>query len=418
MPILDSVIVNLAVALGIGLLIGAERERRKGKGPSRLPAGIRTFTAASLAGAVSFATGGELLLAVTTAGAIILTAVAYLRSHGDDPGLTSGIALILTVLLGGLSVRQPALAAGVAVVLAALLASRTQLHHFVRLMLTEREVADGLIFASATLVVLPLLPDQQLGPYGALNPRSIWIIVILVMAISAAGYIAVRTLGARFGLAVAGLASGFVSSIATISAMGTRAATTPAILAVAVAGAVLSTVATIVQLCAVLAATSMTVLRELSIPLFCSGLAAASYGAFFTIKALRGTERVDSQPGHAFSFSSAIILAASLSGILVVSAALRENFGEIGAIVGAALAGFADTHSAAVSIASLVASGKMSPADAISPILAALSTNTVSKIIAAWTSGGRSYALRLIPGLLLVISAAWAGTYAPRLFGL
>jgi uncharacterized membrane protein (DUF4010 family) len=415
---LDSVIVNLAVALGIGLLIGAERERRKGKGPWRSPAGIRTFAVASLAGAVSFATGGEILLAVTTAGAIILTAIAYFRSRSDDPGLTSEIALILTVLLGGLSMRQPVLAAGVAVTLAALLASRTQLHHFVRSVLTEREVTDGLIFAGATLVVLPLLPDQLLGPYGALNPRSIWTIVILVMAISAAGYILVRILGDRYGLAIAGLASGFVSSVATIGAMGTRGRTTPAVLGAAVAGAVLSTVATIVQMCAVLAATSMSVLRELSIPLLCAGLAAAAYGAFFTIKALGGTERVDSQPGHAFSFSSAIILAATLSAILVVSAALRENFGEIGVIVAAALAGFADTHSAAVSIASLVASEKMSPADAISPILAALSTNTISKIIVALTSGGRSYAFRLIPGLLLVISAAWAGTYAPRLFGL
>jgi uncharacterized membrane protein (DUF4010 family) len=418
MPILDSVIVNLAVALGIGLLIGAERERQKGKGPSRSPAGIRTFAVASLAGAVSFATGGEILLAVTTAGAIILTAMAYFRSRSDDPGLTSEIALILTVLLGGLSMRQPVLAAGVAVTLAALLASRTRLHHFVGSVLTERELTDGLIFAGATLVVLPLLPDQQIGPYGALNPRSIWIIVILVMAISAAGYILVRILGNRFGLAIAGLASGFISSVATIGAMGSRGKTTPAVLGAAVAGAVLSTVATIVQMCAVLAATSMAVLRELSIPLLFAGLAAASYGAFFTIKALRGTEQVDSQAGHAFNFSSAIILALTLSGILVASAALRENFGEIGVIVGAALAGFADTHSAAVSIASLVASGKMNAADAISPILAALSTNTISKIIVALTSGGRSYALRLIPGLLLVISAAWAGTYAPRLFGL
>jgi uncharacterized membrane protein (DUF4010 family) len=418
MPILDSLIVNLAVALGIGLLIGAERERRKGKGPSRSPAGIRTFAVASLAGAVSFATGGEILLAVTTAGAIMLTAMAYFRSRSDDPGLTSEIALVLTVLLGGLSMRQPVLAAGVAVTLAALLASRTRLHHFVRSVLTERELTDGLIFAGATLVVLPLLPDQQIGPYGALNPRSIWIIVILVMAISAAGYILVRILGNRFGLAIAGLASGFISSVATIGAMGTRGKTTPAVLGAAVAGAVLSTVATIVQMCAVLAATSMAVLRELSIPLLFAGLAAASYGAFFTIKALRGTEQVDSQAGHAFNFSSAIILALTLSGILVASAALRENFGEIGVIVGAALAGFADTHSVAVSIASLVASGKMNAADAISPILAALSTNTISKIIAAWTSGGRSYALRLIPGLLLVISAAWTGTYAPHLFGL
>lgn len=418
MPILDFIIFKLAVALGIGLLIGLERERRKGTGPSRSPAGIRTYAVTSLAGAVSLAIGGELLLAVTTAGAIVLTAIAYFRSRSDDPGLTSEITLILTVLLGGLSMRQPALAAGVAVALTVLLASRIRMHHFVRSVLTEREVTDSLIFAGATLVVLPLLPDQALGPYGALNPRSIWIIVVLVMAISAAGYIAVRILGDRFGLALAGLASGFISSIATIGAMGARTRTTPTVLGAAVAGAVLSTAATIMQMCAVLAATSMTVLQVMSVPLLSAGLAAAAYGAVFTIKAMRGTKGVVAQAGHAFSFSSAIILAVTLSGILVASAALRENFGEVGVIVGAALAGFADTHSAAVSIASLVASGKMSATDATSPILAALSTNTISKIIVAWTSGGRSFALRLIPGLLLVISAAWAGAYAPRLLGL
>ena len=95
--------------------------------------------------------------------------------------------------------------------------------------------------------------------------------------------------------------------------------------------------------------------------------------------------------------------------MLIASAALREWFGETGVIVAAAAAGFVDTHSAAIAIASLVASGKMSAADAAFPILAGLSTNTISKIIFAWSSGGRSFALRLIPGLLLVAGAAWAG---------
>ena len=136
--------------------------------------------------------GGAVMLAVTVAGVAALTAIAYLRSRSDDPGLTTEIALILTALLGGLAMQQPALAAGMAVGLAALLAVRTPLHHFVRSVLTENEVNDALIFAGATLVVLPLLPNQALGPYGALNPRSIWIVVILVMAISAAGYVLVR----------------------------------------------------------------------------------------------------------------------------------------------------------------------------------------------------------------------------------
>ena len=104
---IDPVILNLAVALGIGLLIGGERERRKGEGPSRSPAGIRTFAVTSLAGAISFTVGGELVLAVTTAGVIALTAVAYWRAHEDDPGLTTEIALILTALLGGLPCDSP-----------------------------------------------------------------------------------------------------------------------------------------------------------------------------------------------------------------------------------------------------------------------------------------------------------------------
>jgi len=409
MPDPLSMLPNFVTALGIGLMIGAERERRKGGGPSRAPAGIRTFTAASLAGAISFLVGGAIMLAVTVAGVAVLTAVAYFRSRGDDPGLTTEIALILTALLGGLAMQQPALAAGVAVGLAVLLAVRTPLHHFVRSVLTEDEVRDALIFAGATLVVLPLLPNQAMGPYGALNPRSIWIVVILVMAISAAGYILVRAFGARFGLPIAGLASGFISSTATIGAMGARARKNPEVISAAVAGAALSTVATIIQMGLVLTATSTATLRTLAMPLIFAGIAATAYGAAFTVLALRERDVPDPQPGKAFSLPAALGFALILSAILLASAALREWFGETGAVVAASVAGFVDTHSAAIAIASLVASGKMSAVDAAFPILAGLSTNTISKIVFAWSGGGGSFALRLIPGLILVAGAAWAG---------
>ena len=397
------------MALGIGLLIGAERERRKGEGPSRSPAGIRTFSITSLVGAISFIVGGEVLLAIATAGVTLLTAAAYWRGHEDDPGLTTETALILTALLGGLSMQQPALAGGLAVTVAVLLAARSSLHRFVRSVLTEDELKDGLIFASATLIVLPLAPDRPMGLYGALNPHSIWILVILIMAISAAGYIAVRIVGARFGLPIAGLASGFISSTATIGAMGARAAKTKVILSSAVAGAVLSTVATIVQLALVLAATSTTTLRSLSLPLVSAGSAAVVYGTVFTVRALQMKTEDETQTGRAFSLSTALVFALTLSCILVASAALREWFGERGIILAAAIAGFVDTHSAAISVASLVASGKMSAGAAIFPILAGFSTNTISKIFLAGTSGGRSFALRVIPGLIVVALAAWAG---------
>jgi uncharacterized membrane protein (DUF4010 family) len=349
------------------------------------------------------------LLAIAIAGVILLTAIAYWRGHEDDPGLTTEIALIVTALLGGLSMQRPELAAGLAVTVAVLLAARTRLHRFVSSVLTEDELRDALIFAGATLVVLPLVPDRPMGPYGALNPHAIWILVILVMAISAAGYVAVRMLGARFGLPIAGLASGFISSTATIGAMGARAARTTDVLAAAVAAAVLSTIATIVQMALVLAATSMTTLRALWIPLICAGLTAVVYGTVFTVRAIQQKTESEAQSGRAFSLVTALIFALTLSGILVASAALREWFGETGIIVAAALAGFVDTHSAAISVASLVASGKMSAGDAVFPILAGLSTNTISKMILAATSGGHSFALRVVPGLIVVALAAWAG---------
>jgi uncharacterized membrane protein (DUF4010 family) len=404
------VVLDLAVALGIGLLIGAERERRKGEGSWRSPAGIRTFAVTSLAGAISFIVGGVVLLAVATVGVIILAAVAYWRGHEDDPGLTTEIALVLTAFLGGFSMQQPALAAGVAVTIAILLAARSRLHRFVRSVLTEDEVKDGLIFAGATLVVLPLVPNFAIGPYGALNPHSIWVVVILVMATSAAGYIAVRLLGAKFGLPIAGLASGFISSTATIGAMGARAAKTTNILAAAVAGAVLSTIATIVQLVLVLAATSIATLFTLSVPLICAGLAAVAYGTVFTIQALQQKTESEAQGGRALSLSTALVFALTLSSILVASAALREWFGQTGIFIAAAVAGFLDTSSAAISVASLVASGKMSASDAVLPILTGFSTNTFTKMVLAGTSGGRPFAIRVIPGLIGVALAAWAGS--------
>jgi uncharacterized membrane protein (DUF4010 family) len=405
----DPLILNLAVALGIGLLIGAERERRKGRGPSRAPAGIRTFAVASLAGAVSLTAGGEVIFAIVTAGIAVLAATAYWRARDRDPGLTTEIALVLTTLLGGLATQQPALAAGLAVTVTLLLASRAWLHRFVRKVLTEDELEDALIFAGATLVVLPILPDRPMGPFGALNPHSIWILVILIMAIGGAGYLAVRILGSRAGLPVAGLASGFISSTATIGAMGARAVTSRHVLAAAVAAAVLSTVATIVYTAAVLAATSMATLKVLAVPLIFAGVAALAYGALATLRALRQKSEQHVEYGRAFSLKAAVAFAVTVSIILVAAAALQQWYGAKGVLAAAALAGFVDAQSAAISVAALVASGKFTANDALLPIVVGLTTNTVSKMIVAAVAGGRAFALRVIPGLILVAAAAWAG---------
>jgi uncharacterized membrane protein (DUF4010 family) len=409
MSFVHPLVVGFLVALGVGLLIGIDRERNKGSGATRQAAGLRTFTLASLAGATAMAIGNEMLLAAVALGMVAFAGLSYWRARDSDPGLTTETALVVTTLLGGLAIPHPEFAAGLGVVVAVLLAARSPLHRFVRSVLTDDELRDLLIFAAAALVVLPLLPDKPIGPYGALNLRTVWTIVILVMGVSALGYIAVRLVGPRYGLPLAGLASGFVSSSATIAAMGTRVKEEPELMKPAVAGAMLSSVATVVQLAILIAATNILTLQALWLPLVFSGAAAVLYGSAFTLWALSQSTQKHEAQGNAFSLTTALAFAAILAVVLVAAAAAQDWFGEAGVLIAAAAAGFADTHSAAVSVASLVSDGRIKPPQTIIPVLAAFTTNTVTKMVFAVTAGGRAFALYVIPGLLLMLLAAWAG---------
>jgi uncharacterized membrane protein (DUF4010 family) len=404
-------LLNLVIALGAGLLIGAERERRKFESGARQSAGMRTFAIAALSGALSIKVGGVGLLAMTVLIIGAMAGLGYWRTRdAEDPGITTEIALVATVLIGALAVPLPEATAAAAVAVTFLLAARKGMHHFVGSVLTEEEMRSALVLAAAAIVVPPLLPNAAMGPFGALNPFKIWRLVVLVLAIGAFGHMAVRILGPKYGLPVAGLASGFISSSATIGAMGARAAKSPALLGLAVSGAVLSTVATVVQMAAVVGATSAAALRQISGSLIVAGAAAGLYGLGFTVMALRQKSEAGHDATGAFSLGTALKFALLLTTVLLVSAAMREWFGEAGAVVAAALAGFADTHAPAISIAALVDSGKMTPQNAVIPILAAFTANTITKVVVARAAGGRAFAIRVIPGLLLVAAGAWVGT--------
>lgn len=402
-------LTGLFVALGIGLLIGAERERRKGEGPKRASAGIRTFVVVTLLGAVAARTGNEVIAAVTVAGVCALAGVSYAFGNRDDPGLTTELALVLASVLGVLTSREPEVAASVAVITAIVLAARAPMHYFVRSVLTDTEVRSALVFAAATLIALPVIPDRFFGPFAALNLHRLWLIVILMMAISAAGYVAVRALGARAGLPLAGFASGFVSSAATIAAMGSRAVQTPALLKPAVAAAVLSTVATIIQMGILLALTSQQTLSAVAIPLASAGAAALLYAAVFTLGASQPETNQKFQPGEAFDLITTVKVAVTLAAILVLCAALKAWYGSAGLFIASAIGGFADTHAPAVSVGQLVSGNTLLASNAVTPILIAMTTNTISKAVIAHSSGGRQFAGRVIPGLVLVIAAAWLG---------
>lgn len=406
---IDPTIVGVIIALGIGLLIGAERERRKGEGGERGAAGIRTFALAALLGALSRLFGDNWLLAASVLAAAALAVVSYARSQKDDPGLTSEVALLVTVLLGGLALEHPSLAGALGVAVAALLAIRMPLHRFIREALTSDEMRDALILAIATFVIWPLVPAAPIGPFNALNLHSVWLVVIMVMSIGAIGHVAVRIAGARLGIPVAGFFSGFISSTATIGALSARAAREPAQLNAVVAGAVLSSVATLVQMSLLLLAIDATVLRTLVAPLLFAGAAAALYAAYFVVIALRTPTAAPETSGRAFSIVGALVFGALICTVLVASAALDHWFGARGALAGAAVAGFVDVHAATVSTATLAANGVLRPEGAALPIIVGFTANTVSKVVMAFSGGNGAFAGRVTAGLALIAAAAWIG---------
>ncbi len=412
MPADPSELLGLCVAVGVGLLIGAERERRKGSGATRGAAGIRTFSATALLGAVSVLMGGGVVLAAALLLVGVLGAIAYQRKRDKDPGITTEIALLVTCLLGGLAVRQAILAAAVGTALTALLAVRNRLHYFVSGVLTEPELHDLILFSAVALIVLPLAPDRFMGPFDAINPRAVARLITLVMAIGALGHIALRSLGPRYGLPLAGFAAGFISSTATIHSMGELAAKQPSQITGAVAGAVLSSVATIIQLAIVVTLVQPALLRALVVPLAASGLAACAYGIVPIFRSVRAPdERRMENLGHAVDLKTALAFAAIVSFVLLLSAGLNAWLGSRGMLLGAALTGLVDPHATAAAVASLVAAGKVPPADALQAILAGLTTNSAMKALVAFNSGGARYAVRIVPGLAFMTGALWLGAW-------
>lgn len=400
--------LNLAVALGIGLLIGAERERSKGIDPDRSLAGIRTFTIVALLGAVSTVVNFWLLV-VSVVCVTVFAAIAYVVRVDKHPGLTTEITLVFTVILGGLAMNAPSLAASLAVTASILLAAKEPIHGFVRGAVTKDELNDFLILAAATLIVLPLVPNEFIGPFSAINPRNLWLIVILVMLISALGHLALRLFGGRIGLPLVGLVSGFISSIATVGAMGERAKETPYLIGSAVAGAVLSSLSTILQLTLLLAAIHRPTLQALAAPLIFGGVSVAIYGLVVTLSSLHKNGAEVTKPSRSFSVKTALILAAVIAVVLITSAALKAWFGQAGLVVASGVAGLADVHASTISVASLVAAGNLSATNAVIPILVAFSVNAVSKGVAAVVSGGKEFALQVIPGLIIQVLATWLG---------
>lgn len=397
------------VAAAIGLMVGLERERSHNR---TMSAGSRSFALVALMGAAAASFGPWVVIGgLVIVGALMV--LAYFRTSADDPGTTTEIAALVAYLLGALAYTQPALAVALAVVVVALLLSKSRIHRFARHIVTEVELEDAVKFFVVAFVVLPLLPDRPLGPYGVLNPAKVWLLVVLLTGIGWVGYIAVRALGPQRGLLITGLAGGFVSASATTASMG-RLSKTAVGMRAALASALAASLATFLQLLIVIGYVDAGVLRRLWPPVVAGAVVLVVVAAVVYRGA--GRERPDdapdgAPPGRPFALRPALILAAVLISALLLGRWGAAVLGPQGAILASFAAGLADAHAGSLAAATLAAQGDISVSTALLAIAAALGSNLLVKIALAFTAGGRRFGMGFAAGM-----AAPAAVFAALIF--
>jgi uncharacterized membrane protein (DUF4010 family) len=408
---LPSTHVALAIALGCGMLIGIERERRKQTGNVGAFAGLRTFSITALLGALTQQLDMPWLVVCGGVFVIALAVTAYARSSTSDRGVTTEIALFVTYVIGATAAINPMLATSTTVVVTILLAGRTRLHRFVTHTLTSVEVRDGLILAAITLVALPLLPNSAVAGFGFINPYRVGLIVVTLLLIQSVAHILLRVFGVKYGAALAGFLSGFVSSSGTFVALAARTKETPALSNVCAAGALLSQIASMLQLLVLVALLNANLLPSVS---FSVALGSATLG-FISVVLLRGhpaNTQNGMPPKRMFNLVSTLVFAAILSSLTIVVSWISATFGANVAQIAIAAAALVDAHAAAASVLSNQSAVDVSNTALITSLLLVLSVNIASKIAISF-SGSRVFNLRITATLLSVTVLIWVPLFWP-----
>jgi uncharacterized membrane protein (DUF4010 family) len=418
---LQELISRLAVALGIGLLIGLERGwRRRQASPGSRAAGIRTFAISGLLGgviaALALALSSQASAGVASAaGGIVLglgfaahAAVVTLFTRDENRAVgafsaTTAIAGMLTFALGAYALLGDLrVSAGTAVAAAGLLAFREELHGWLE-NITWPELRSGLILLAMTFLGLPIMPDHPVGPFGGVNPRDVWIIAIVLAGVSFLGYAAVKNFGARRGLLLAAAAGALASSTAVTIASARHAAAgegSPRLLA---AGVAVASVIMFIRVAAIVAALKPDLLMLVAPTLVAASLVAAGFAIIrvYWPKTDTGSHQsVDFR--NPFDFLSVVGFAFFLGLIVMLGRAVGETFGATGALAGAIFVGIADIDAITVSMARLTPE-ILSTSDAAVAILGAVASNTVSKIAIGAVIGRGAFAVDIAAMALLCL---------------
>lgn len=401
-PELDAFVTSAA----IGLLMGVERERR----PSAR-AGVRTFALIGLFGTATALIGERTGLPWMNAVGLLVVGAMMIAAYAgdapeDDPGTTTIIAAVLCYALGVLVwLGFAQLALMTAIGATALLYFKAELRGLT-LRLERSELVSILQFAALSFVVLPLLPDQGYGPYEALNPRQIWLMVVLISGVSLAGYVALRFVGARHGALLLGLFGGLVSSTATTLAYGRHARALPEAVRMAATVIVIANLVVLVRIALVVTIVAPGVTGAV-LPVLAGGLVSGiAAGAWRWQREAGGEPPPVPVVGNPAALASSLGFGALYGVVLLAAAWVRDVLGPAGLYAVALVSGLTDVDAITLSALRLNDVGQL-PATAVATlILIALGANMTFKLGAAGLSGGGDLARRCAVPMAATLAGA------------
>lgn len=413
---------SLGVAGAAGLLIGLERERSRPPDDSGLSflGGARTHPILALVGGVSALAArqvGPTAVIVPFGALVLFLGLSYAGEVWRDRhrGITSEAAFLLSFLLGVLALtdgvveplsRRVFVVASVSVVATFLLSAKPMLHPLIQRVSTEDAVGT-LKFLVVAVVVLPLLPDRTYGPLAVLNPFQIGMLMVLISAISFAGYAGIRLFGARRGLGLTGLAGGLVSSTAVTLSMAGRARERPEITDSAALAVILASTIMFVRIVVIVAVVNPRLQSDVALPMAAATLAGAAASLALWLPSARKEPTT-----HAIALKNPFELGAALKfalvfGLILVGAkAASVYLGTAGTYAAGVLAGTTDVDAITLSMAKFASEGGITSNVAATTIFLGAASNTLVKGLIAAVVGGWRFGRRVLGAQLAVLAVA------------
>ncbi len=390
----QELLMIMAAALGCGLLIGLERERSKQRENQHSFAGVRSFAICALLGALCFAFGH--IFGVI--GALIVGGIGIfsLKNQLQDPGVTTELAFVMTYFIGALCVWNITLAASLSVILTFILMMKRSMHGIAGTWITGAELKDGVFLLALILIALPLTPDTPLWG-NVLNPHIILKLLTLILIVQALAHIAKRLLSSKKALMLSSIASGFVSSTATIAHLGIQVRNQEADARSNAGAALMSCISTLVLLLIVVGGVSLGWLKLLTFPSLIA-IAILALCAYWLLRKAEPVEKAEPVDSAMFSLKEAAIIAGMLTVIQAGVHGLELLLGDSGLIAGTLLASLFEIHAAA---AAVVVQGEPENSSLLYAMILGLAAHAISKSINAAISGGLKFALYFAPVQIL-----------------